>query len=309
MNYIHSMLRNSNLNLLPVFQVLLESTSVSQAAMKLNMTQSAVTHSLNKLRALFDDALFIRSKNGMTPTNFARSIQKDLESILNDIERLQAQRAQFSPRTSSHIFKIGITEYAAFTLLTPLLKILETAAPHIKIITSTINRYDGIEKLSRDNLDLIIGNISSAPKNFDLDILYHDYFVILACKNNKSISDAITLDKYQKLPHVKIALHEDRDNTLDELLTHHGITRNTVCVVGHYMLGLSLIPQSQKIITEPFLFALPWMKTLGLKAIAPPVSLPKIPIKMIWPRTHANDPAHLWLRTQLQSVAKSLPPK
>jgi DNA-binding transcriptional LysR family regulator len=302
-------MRHINLNLLPIFSTLLESKSVSQAAQTLNMTQPAVTYSIKKLREIFKDELFIRTGHGITPTLFALELKKELAPLLNRISRLYDLQPEFTPAASRRNFKIGISEYAALTILKPLLQHCQTLAPHITFVTQHINRYNGLDKLIDDNLDMIIGNIGDSPKMFQEVTLYNDYFVVLACKKNKNITDRISLEAYQTLPHVKIALNEDRENTLDEFFAKKFITRNTVCIVTQYMLGLSLIPQSEKIITEPFLFALPWLKTLGLKVVAPPLTLPKIMIKMIWPRTYDSDPAHTWLREQLHIVAKSLPPQ
>src|SRR5690606_22381596 len=126
MNKIH--LYGVDLNLLVVFDALVAERHATRAAERIGLTQPAVSHALNRLRALFGDPLFVRSPRGMTPTSLAQEIAPSVRSILEQVEGvLRGQRA-FDPAESTRQFVVGLSDYAAFVLLPRLIARLDHEA-------------------------------------------------------------------------------------------------------------------------------------------------------------------------------------
>src|ERR1043165_4635427 len=125
-------LRRFDLNLLIVFDVLMAERSVTRAAERLGRTQSAVSHSLARLRAQLGDPLLIKGARHMEPTPFATAFIEQAQPILRDIQRVLAPRRRFEPRGSRRVFRLAVPDFA-LGLFTALLARLHAEAPGISI--------------------------------------------------------------------------------------------------------------------------------------------------------------------------------
>ena len=125
-------IRQIDLNLLRILKALLDESNVTRASEKLNLSQSATSHALNRLRKMFNDPLLERSSTGMRPTPRALALQASLETILLDIERL-IQEPIFLPEQAQGTIRIAASDYATTVILPPILKELFHKAPAIDI--------------------------------------------------------------------------------------------------------------------------------------------------------------------------------
>src|ERR1700755_1121121 len=126
-------LRTVDLNLLVTLEALVAERSVSKAALRMGLTQSAVSHALRRLRATFDDELFVRSPDGMEPTLRAIEISDATRTALEQIERTVDKSATFDPATAERSFTGRTSEYVASSLLQRLCPKLREQAPGIRI--------------------------------------------------------------------------------------------------------------------------------------------------------------------------------
>jgi DNA-binding transcriptional LysR family regulator len=143
-----------DLNLLISLQYLLEEQSVSRAAERLYITQPAMSKTLSRLRALFDDALFTRSSHGMQPTPRALELAEGLSQVLGDITHLLAG-SRFQPQTFQGEVTLALSEYIGVALLPGLIARLSTKAPRlsVRVITRVENQ---LQELALGNLDFAI---------------------------------------------------------------------------------------------------------------------------------------------------------
>ena len=125
-------LRRFDLNLLVVFEVLMAECSVTRAAERLGRTQSAVSHSLSRLRAQLGDPLLIKGARGMQPTDFALEFMAQVRPTLRSIQRALSARQAFDPTTSRRLFRFAAPDFAR-TLFTSLLARVRTEAPGVSI--------------------------------------------------------------------------------------------------------------------------------------------------------------------------------
>lgn len=299
-------LRNVDLNLLTIFDKLIEHQNVSSAANDLGMTQSAVSHALSRLRSHFGDELFIRTPKGMVPTALALRLKPELQSVLNDIRFLMDSKPAFDPATSKHKFTIGISEYAAQALFPSLQGALLQKAPGVQIISSNISRYDGKQILKDGKIDFLIGNIPMPDKSNNFVSLYDDHFVIIADKSNPITKNkTISIEDYLKARHIKISLRGVKRNFLDEHLKKVGHERTSSFVLANYTLGFPLVSNSPYLLSEPYLMSVPWLDIFNLEVRDFPIPIPPVNIKMVWHRRFDEDPAHKWMREKLIAIAKT----
>ena len=116
-------LRNFDLNLLHAFKLLLEERSVSRAAEKLFISQSAMSHILQKLRSQLDDPVLVKTAAGMKPTLRAQALLEPIKTVLNEVEQIIRSPEVFSPTTSQRRFVIATSDYVEFTLLPKLVEV------------------------------------------------------------------------------------------------------------------------------------------------------------------------------------------
>ena len=124
-------IRQTDLNLLIALNMLLEERNVTRAADRLGLTQSAASRMLGRLRASFDDPLFVRTSRELTPTKRALDIAGPLRDYLFGLEKLLAEREAFDPKSARRRFRIAAIDYVQATLVAPLVAKLQTQAPLI----------------------------------------------------------------------------------------------------------------------------------------------------------------------------------
>ena len=124
-------IRHTDLNLLIALNVILEERNVTRAADRLGLTQSAASRMLGRLRATFDDPLFVRTSRGLTPTKRALDIAGPLQQYLFGLEKLLGEGEEFDPGTAQRRFRIAAIDYVQATLLAPLVAKLQRRAPSI----------------------------------------------------------------------------------------------------------------------------------------------------------------------------------
>jgi DNA-binding transcriptional LysR family regulator len=150
-----------DLNLLRVFEAMMRERNVSQAAQRLNLTQPAVSNALARLRAAFDDPLFVRTRAGMEPTAVALTLYEPIEHGLTAIRTALSESVRFDPRTSGRRFTIITTDVGELTFIAELLKILAQEAPHIdlRVMEASSEEY---ERRNRGHADF--HRLAQAPR-------------------------------------------------------------------------------------------------------------------------------------------------
>jgi DNA-binding transcriptional LysR family regulator len=126
-------LRNFDLNLLHAFKLLMEERSVSRAAEKLFISQSAMSHILQRLRNQLDDPVLVKTAAGMKPTLRAQSLLEPVKTVLNEVEQIIRSPGEFSPATSQRRLVIATSDYVEFTLLPKLIESINKYGQNIEI--------------------------------------------------------------------------------------------------------------------------------------------------------------------------------
>src|SRR5689334_10634989 len=128
---------NLDLNLLRVLDVLLEERSVTRTGARLGLTQSAVSHALNRLRYMLDDELFVRGPSGMQPTPRATEMGPQVHAALNQLHAA-LEPADFAPTTSDRRFTVMAGAYACAILVPPLVSRMAAEAPMAELVIGEI---------------------------------------------------------------------------------------------------------------------------------------------------------------------------
>jgi DNA-binding transcriptional LysR family regulator len=286
--------------LLRLLVTVVNTGSITGAAQRLGVTQSAVSHLLDKLRAITGDVLFAKSGRGIVATARAQALAERARALLGDLERF-AYSENFDPAQWRTTFTIAANDFQRDALLPALMQHLRTQAPgvQLRVIPSDVPTP---EMLRQEHCQLIIS--PRPPDGADMlqKRLFTDHYRVFY---DPAARSAPTSKKdYLAAEHITVVYTPNRALDLDAHLLRQGIERRfTVQVPG--FAGLPSFMQGTPLLaTVPGLLQRHLMR--GLAHARVPVPCPEMPMYMIWHLRHQQDPAHQWLRQQLEAVAKPL---
>lgn len=145
-----------DLNLLIVFDALMQERNVTRAGQRVGLSQPATSAALSRLRHLFEDELLVKTASGMEPTPKALQLAETLRSPLLRIQSALTEQDQFVPETSDRIFRLGMSDYAELVLLPELMQQLSQQAPNVQIQVRATDRQEALMLLDEDHIDLAI---------------------------------------------------------------------------------------------------------------------------------------------------------
>ncbi|WP_394846456.1 LysR family transcriptional regulator [Pendulispora brunnea] len=286
-----------NLNLLPALEALLVEGSVGAAARRMHVSQSAMSHSLAKLRELFDDPLFEPSGRRLVPTARAMALSATLPLALEHLRDAMSPAQPFDPRASVRIFRLATVDHFELTALPDVLAHLQRHAPGVGL---EIERFSpaSLAHLVAGELDLALigGSVPTPPTGLRRASLYHEPFAVIARPGHPRMGRRLDLGTYLALGHVLVSVEGRRDGVVDRALAKLGKTRRVALRVPHFISAPMAVLHSDHICTIPSSVARRAHELLGLRVLSPPLAVPAAEVVALWPERHENDPARRWFR-------------
>jgi DNA-binding transcriptional LysR family regulator len=305
-----------DLNLMVAFDALAQERSVTRAAQRVGVTQSAMSHALRRLRELFDDALLVRGRSGMALTPRAEALVMPLRSGLTTLGRALTQPARFEPATSRRAFRLATPDLFDVLVIPPLLERIRDIAPGVDIAVLPANPRTQDGRLETGELDLAIvprmeptGSEQSEPSAAGLvrRRLFRDRFICIMRAGHPAARRPLSLKPYAALSHALVSPSGEGRGMIDELLAQRGLERRIALRVPAFYSALAIVAKSDLILTAP----------AGLAEVAPaefrivtrelPLRMPRHSINLVWHERFSQDPGHEWLRGLLTEVARAAP--
>lgn len=297
-------LRQIDLNLLSVLEVLVEERSVTVAAERLNLSQSATSHALQRLRKLLNDELLTREGGAMRPTPVAMRLMGSVRPALGQIAAALNERETFDPATSTRTFVLRISEYLAPTLLAPLCSLLRRTAPEVRLVVLPIGTPEvrGIEP-GEIHVRAERGRRNSARPTSRT--LFEDEFAVMMSATHPAAGDTMTLDRYVSLRHLKVTADAVGTNMIDEALARLGLSRDVVMSVPSWFEIRRVVAETDMITAVPR----HWMRdpslTAGCVCHDLPLSAVVLSVDLSWHQWDADDSGEAWLRDILTQLLTS----
>jgi len=307
MKNVHD-LKRLDLNLLVIFDALIRERSVTRAAISLDLTQSAMSHSLARLREYFDDRLFIKSQGGIAPTPKAAALSPVVIEVMVMLREQLLSQTRFEPSTAKRSFTFCMTDMGELVFLPMLVSRFKEEAPHCAIHTLQTPASQLPAVLGSGEADLAMGSIRSAPEGLFQQELFTHTFVCIVSARNPDIQDSMTLDQFKHAPHVVVSL-TGRDNLpYDSAIEDAGIMRNIKVRTPHFLVVPLLLDQHPEFIaTVPRSLGMVFARNGMVRVIEPPLQLPTFALRQYWhPRFH-HDRAIIWLRDLVNTTFAELP--
>lgn len=298
MNYNHT--RAADLNLLLAFQTLMEERNVTRAAEKMNLTQPAMSRTLQRLRDLFHDEILVRANHAYEPTLRALQISRELNTILPRIETLLATK-DFNPLEARASIRIAATDYAVATIFPSLLKCIAVDAPHIELDVRPWTE-SAFADLAANHLDLVLW-VDKVPAGLKGEVLFQERFVCLVREDHPIADRRLSLSRYLEYPHIVISVMKRAQLVIDKALGEKGLERRVLVRTPYFASAVLLLKESDAILTIGQRLASK-LDTFGIyKELAPPVEIGSYTYLQIWhPRTD-QDPMLSWLRAKIKATS------
>ncbi len=291
---------------LRLFLTVLEEGSVTAAATRLNLTQSAVSHALGKLRRMVRDPLFAKSGRGIVATAHARSLADQARGLLKGIQ-VFAQGARFDPAGARLSLTIAANDFQRDLIIPAIFRKLseELQAVSLRIIPSGM---PSVHMLRDNACDLLIS--PRPPKAIDVmqKLLFRDQYVCYYDPDSRK--PPRTLRDYLASRHVTVVYPDQERLDFDKRLAARGIVRDIAISVPSFTGAAAFISGGNLLASMPSLLARTAMKKfasvpipLGRREAKAAVELP---MYMVWHQRFQADPAHLWLRLRVEEAAREL---
>ena len=282
--------------LLQLLLVVLETGSVTRAAERLGVTQSAVSHMLDRLRAITGDPLFVKSGRGIVATEHAEALALQARELLSAMQNL-AQSGHFDPRSWHSVITIAANDLQRDLLLPSLMQRLRQRAPGLRlhVIPSGIPHP---EMLRNEHCQIILSPRPPDGSDIVQKRLLEDHYRVFF---DASVRQAPTSRAaYLEARHVTVVYEPRRPLDLDQWLEQQGVQREFLVTVPGYAGIASFVQGSDLITTAPSLLAQHLFRALASAPV--PLACPPLPMYMIWHLRHQHNPAHRWLRQEIEAV-------
>jgi DNA-binding transcriptional LysR family regulator len=301
MNHAHAVgLKATDLNLLPILRELLRTRSVTRAAEALHMSQPAVSEALGRLRAQFEDQILVRVGRGMVPTHFAESIAPQIDQVMSEVEFV-LKPLRFDPEKVEREFVVATADTIILAIGSQLFSRLRAKAPRISVQFIDLQHVD-TRALKSGELDFIMLPKGILDENgLESFMLYREEFVCIARDDHPEVRGRLTLKQIRNL--TTVAYRADQRSDLFGSMP--GKDQFDQLRVPQFTLLPFLIERSNAIALIQRHVAERFKSILNLQIIEPPVRFPRVEVRAYWGSIHEKDPAHAWLREQLQTIARS----
>lgn len=295
----------TDLNLLKVFHAIGAERHLTRAGERIGLTQPAMSHALRRLRERFQDDLFVRTVDGMTPTARATELLSAVNEVLDRMERALTRERGFDPAGADQTFRVGLNDYGAPTVVPKLIAAVRSAAPGVVLnaVQLTVDRSAEPGRfaavygsLDTGWIDLAIIPEGTHPARFDLEELFSDRAVCVVARGNEAVGETIDLETYLALGHIRMTNAVAEKSWVDERLETLGRRRRVVATVPHSAAALAAIANSDLIATVPESVVRSYGFTRQLKTCELPIHPLIHRFTQIWPRSVGSDAAHRWLR-------------
>lgn len=290
-----------DLNLLVVFDALMNTRSVSRTAEQLNLSQPAISSALRRLRSYFGDDILAGHGKRMFPTPHAETILPQVKESLRIIEGLIATSSGFDPASSHRTFRICSSDYFATAVLAPLSRRLAKDAPDVRL-EFIPNDQPSWRLLKQGEIDVVIMPEDYSDQQFPAEHLLDEDYVVVGCARNPLFPDKLDEAAFRDAGHIQVALGNARtlvfsDRFLDTIAKDRRIeaTAASFTVVPWLLMGTQRLALMQERLAET-------MKRHYPIATAPiPFDFPTMPVVVQYHAARVADPGLCWLRAQLRA--------
>ncbi|MBM7037378.1 transcriptional regulator LeuO [Vibrio ulleungensis] len=296
-------LRGVDLNLLTVFDAVMQEQNITRAAKLLNMSQPAVSNAVSRLKIMFKDDLFLRYGRGIQPTQRAKQIFGPIRQALQLVKN-ELPDTEFIPQFSTRQFSVAIGQPNDVRLVGKVLRHIQDLAPNVELLIQTATASDIEQKLRIQEVDFVIDFSKPASDEYRSIELFTDQLVVLAAKDHPRVQDSLTLAQLQFEKHAQLT----RQNGIQSFT--QAAYAEIDCKAAYW--GLTITNLGYVVSESELLTIVPMWVASAMSEVNPNLNILELPLNnrqittyLSWHETAQQSSAHSWLKEQIVSIAKS----
>ena len=292
-------LRNVDLNLLLPLHALLEERNVTRAGKRVNLSQSAMSRALERLRETLADDLLIRAQRGYQLTPRGNVLLQELELLLPRLEQLWSGET-FSPGLTNGRMRLAMTDYAAAVILPCLLPELGRVSPGltIEVLSWHERSYDD---LTIGAVDLVFSPLAT-PSTFRVEQLFDDKFVCLLGQEHSCKRRSLPLREYLSYGHISVETQPKQQNLIDRSLAEAGLRRKILLHLPYIIPAVLALENTALVLTIPSRLAKEVIGRYRIRQVAAPSEVQTFQYSMVWHPRLEREALHCWFREVVRQV-------
>lgn len=293
-DYDNIKIRRLDLSILLIFLGLLRTGKASMVAAELGLTNSSISHALQRLRSVFNDDLFLRRPHGLEPTAYALKIESDIKRAVDAIQSVLHDTIDFQPEMAKAILNIAASDRAITSLIPDSLAQIAKEAPGIRFSFQSLSSADSLRGLADGSLDLAIGYFQDPGAEFDQIHLQSETYLVVGRKDHPIWQTDLTLRAYCDAMHILVSSDGSLTGIVDVTLQNIGETRRVIHAIPAFMPALSILSRTDFIATLPAGLVRQYASVFDLKFHAPPIDIRPFTISMLIHKRNRKSPLHKW---------------
>jgi DNA-binding transcriptional LysR family regulator len=300
---VHAVPLSLNLNLVVALDALLAERSVTRAARRIGLSQSAMSHALARLRVAFADPLLVRTPTGMQPTRRAASIAPRLARCLVELGGLLGDGGAFDPATAHGEVVIATGDFVAAYVAPRLAARLATASPQLRVRFVGLDVAGLAAALRAGDVDLAVGPAGGATADVATAPFATIPYACGARRGHPALAGRMTLARYAALAHVQIAPSGRGGSLVDRALAARGFERRVAVRVESFLVAPLVVATSELVLTAPDLVFEATAAGGRVVTFRPPFAIEPLALRLAWDARRGGDPRLAWIRAELASLA------
>lgn len=296
-----SSLDDVSLGALRTLLVLAEEGNATRAAFRLGVSQSAVSHTLARLRETFGDPLFIRSRGGMMPSARGVEVVTRIRTMLDEFDSVVGE-PMFDPAESDVRFTLAVPDHLIACLMPRVVGRMTELAPGIRLLVQSL-RVDSPSAVEDDRVDLIISGQMRPAGSLRQRTLLRDRFCVVSSPDHP-FAAAPSLEHYLASGHVAFSVPSSQ-SAIDRALRRLGRSPRRRMAETTSLLSAMLMCRASALLTAvPSVVARELAADLGLVYRDMPFAVEPVLERAYWHPGRQNDRAHAWLRQLLADTVR-----
>ncbi|KJY93886.1 LysR family transcriptional regulator [Vibrio neptunius] len=286
----------NNYKLLRPLLVLLQTRSLTEAALQLNVTQSAMSRTLSQIRTAFDDPILIREGKQFVVSAKGQQLLAQLPELIESLDELYAVEA-FLPHACQREFRLAYTAFLSESSVPLVSSELLRLAPNAGV-NGELWQDQHVSVLGDSLIDVLATTLDYFPENIYGKKLLEDQYVVLMSGNHSLADASLELDDYFSACHVMVHGMREMRQYVGEQFEQRKVQRKVIARVPSFTAAMELVCQSAALVTAPLHLAGYFANRFDYVVKPLPFDLPKHSYYLLWHSRHQKDPAHRWFREQ-----------
>ncbi|GLS91163.1 LysR family transcriptional regulator [Psychromonas marina] len=292
-------MKNTDLNLIPIFVAIYEERNLSKSAERLGITQPAVSKALKRLRDIYNDSLFLRDSSAMLPTPRAMDIYPAMSAALSNYTSTINVNGGFDPATAERVYSFAVISGLGHTFLPFVFSHLRTLAPNIHFEIHPKFSKDTELDLRLQRYDFVIDAEHFSPSFINTHHLFDEEIVAIMNKDHPRINDEMTLAQFLAEEHTVVSGWQVRSSMMSSAHISELNSRKVAYRSSAITECLPIVEQTDLLALCSKAIVEKYLPIYDVKYFPLPLAKKHLSINLYWHPSRDNDPGHAWLKELL----------